>query len=75
MNKKDRIEDAVANLLVACGRSDIEKHLPLEDQLMAAAAFAAGYITADSEVCLVLDDQTDWLQDRFEIGRTEGKQS
>lgn len=75
MNKKERIEDAIEKLLLATGRGDAEKHLSKEEQLMSAAAFAAGYITSDSDVCLVLDNDTDWLQDRFEIGRVMGKEA
>lgn len=74
MNKKERIEDAIALLITACGRTEAERHLSIEDQVMSAAAYAAGFITTDSEVTLALDHSTEWLQARFEIGRSEGLQ-
>lgn len=75
MNKKERIEDAIANLLVACDRTGSERYLALEDQLMATAAYAAGYISAKSDVTLNLEHDTEWLQARFEVGREEAQRA
>lgn len=70
MNTNERINKAVEDFIaaIAAPHNDYES---TEEKLMAAASYAAGFITADSEVTLNLEHDTEWLQDKFEEGRDD----
>lgn len=58
---------------VAAKTDQLANIVETEDRMLAAAAYAAGLNEADGESCLVLDMDTDWLQDAYERGRTDGR--
>lgn len=64
---KEALQNAATLLIAATGKD--HSHLPYEDQLMIAAAFAVGVMEQNTEVTMALDHSTDWLQDAYEQGR------
>ncbi len=70
MNKSEKISKAVEDFIkaIAAPHNNFDSQ---EEQLMAAASYAAGFITAESDVTLNLEHHTEWLQDKFEEGRDD----
>ena len=75
MNHKANILAAAAALIAAVEAStdQLSNIRETEDKMVAAASYAAGLHEADGECCLVLDSDTDWLQDAYERGRIDGQ--